>query len=75
MLAIFQQFRGGEILVILGILLLLFGAKRLPEMGRGLGKGLREFKEGVKSVSDDVNEGMNGEASRTPAETERPKTE
>jgi sec-independent protein translocase protein TatA len=36
-----------EILIILVVLLLLFGAKRLPEMGRSLGKGMREFKEAV----------------------------
>ena len=36
-----------ELLIILVVLLLLFGAKRVPEMGRGLGKGMREFKDGV----------------------------
>ena len=36
-----------EILIILVVLLLLFGAKRLPEMGRSLGKGMREFKDAV----------------------------
>jgi len=37
-----------EILVILLIVLLLFGAKRIPELARGLGKGIREFKRGMK---------------------------
>jgi sec-independent protein translocase protein TatA len=36
-----------EILIVLVVLLLLFGAKRLPEMGRSLGKGMREFKDAV----------------------------
>jgi sec-independent protein translocase protein TatA len=36
-----------ELLIILFIVLLLFGAKKVPEMGRGLGSGLREFKDGV----------------------------
>ena len=36
-----------HLLVLLGILLLLFGAKRLPEMGRSLGAGLRGFKESI----------------------------
>jgi sec-independent protein translocase protein TatA len=36
-----------EILIILVVLLLLFGAKRLPEMGRSLGRGMREFKDAV----------------------------
>lgn len=38
----------GEIIVILVVVLLLFGAKRLPEIGRAIGKGIKEFKEGVK---------------------------
>jgi sec-independent protein translocase protein TatA len=37
----------GELVILLVVLLLVFGAKRLPEMGRSLGKGMREFKEGV----------------------------
>jgi sec-independent protein translocase protein TatA len=36
-----------EIIIILVVLLLLFGAKRLPEMGRSLGRGMREFKDAV----------------------------
>jgi sec-independent protein translocase protein TatA len=38
-----------EIIIILVVLLLLFGAKRLPEMGRSLGRGMREFKDAVTS--------------------------
>jgi len=37
-----------ELLIILLIALILFGAKRLPEIGAGLGKGIRAFKEGLK---------------------------
>ena len=40
-------------LVVLGVVaFLLFGAKRLPELGKGLGEGLKGFKEGIKGVSD-----------------------
>ena len=42
-----------ELLILLVVLLLVFGAKRLPEMGRSLGKGMREFKEGVSGAVDD----------------------
>lgn len=42
-----------EIIVILLVVLLLFGAKRLPEIGRALGDGIREFKKSVKDISDD----------------------
>jgi sec-independent protein translocase protein TatA len=36
-----------ELLILLGVLLLVFGAKRLPEMGRSLGRGMREFRQAV----------------------------
>ena len=42
-----------EILVVLLVILLLFGAKRLPEIGKALGQGIREFK---KSLKDDSSE-------------------
>ena len=46
-----------ELLVIMGIALLVFGAKRLPEIGSSLGKGIREFKKSFKEVRDTVEEG------------------
>lgn len=48
-----------ELLLICGIALLLFGGKKLPEMMRGLGKGVREFKKGVNEIE---------ESDETPAE-------
>jgi sec-independent protein translocase protein TatA len=41
-----------HLLVIAVILLVLFGAKRLPELGKGLGEGLKGFKEGIKGVAE-----------------------
>lgn len=43
-----------ELLLIGGIALLLFGGKKLPEMMRGLGQGVKEFKKGVNDVKDSV---------------------
>jgi sec-independent protein translocase protein TatA len=42
-----------HIVILLAIVLLLFGAKRLPEMGRALGSGMREFKDAVTGSHDD----------------------
>ena len=42
-----------EILILLLVVLLVFGPKRLPEMGRSLGKGMREFKDSISGNSDD----------------------
>jgi len=43
-----------ELLVILLIVLLVFGAKRLPEMGAAIGKGIREFKRSMKDVQSSI---------------------
>ena len=45
-------FQPTHLLIIAIILLVLFGAKRLPELGKGLGEGLKGFKEGLKGVTD-----------------------
>ena len=45
-----------EMILILVVLLLLFGAKRLPEMGRSLGRGMREFKDAVTGTEQDEPE-------------------
>lgn len=52
----FGQIGMQEIILILFILLLLFGAKRLPELGQSLGKGIREFKRGVSEIKEDLEE-------------------
>ena len=49
----FRSFGLPEIILILGILALLFGASRLPQMGNSLGRGIREFKNGIMGKSDD----------------------
>jgi sec-independent protein translocase protein TatA len=42
-----------ELIIILFIILLLFGASRLPEIGRGIGKGIKNFKDSTKDTKDD----------------------
>lgn len=44
-----------EVLVIAFVVLLLFGGKKIPELMRGLGKGVRNFKEGMNDVTDEMN--------------------
>jgi sec-independent protein translocase protein TatA len=44
-----------EIIIIAIIILLLFGGKKIPELMKGIGKGVRNFKDGVKGLEDDIN--------------------
>jgi sec-independent protein translocase protein TatA len=44
----------GEIILILLIVLIFFGAKKIPELAQGLGKGLREFRKAAKDIQDEV---------------------
>ena len=47
-------FGGWEIVLILAVVLLLFGAKKLPELAKGLGTGIKEFKKATKEVTDEI---------------------
>jgi sec-independent protein translocase protein TatA len=45
---------GWEIVLILAVVLILFGARKLPELARGLGQGIKEFKKATREVSDEI---------------------
>jgi sec-independent protein translocase protein TatA len=51
----FENIGFGELLIILVVVLVLFGAKRIPELAKGLGKGISEFKKGLKDVEEEIN--------------------
>ncbi|MBX7242484.1 MAG: twin-arginine translocase TatA/TatE family subunit [Bacteroidia bacterium] len=46
---------GGEWILIVLAIVLLFGAKKIPELARGLGKGIREFKDASKEIQDEIS--------------------
>lgn len=50
----------GEMMIVLAVVLLLFGARRLPEIGASLGKGIREFKRSFSEIGDAVNSPVSG---------------
>ena len=54
-----------ELLIILVIVLLLFGSKKLPELARGLGKSMREFKKATTDIEEDFREAMEAEPQPT----------
>ncbi|MGM9803897.1 MAG: twin-arginine translocase TatA/TatE family subunit [Muribaculaceae bacterium] len=49
------NFGTGEIIIIVLVILLLFGGKKIPELMKGLGKGVRSFKEGMDEVKSEIN--------------------
>lgn len=51
----FMNLGTGEIIVIVFVVLLLFGGKKIPELMRGLGKGVRSFKQGMSDITDEIN--------------------
>ncbi len=55
-----------EVIVILVLALVLFGAKKLPELARGLGQGIKEFKKATRDVQDELTNAMNAEPPYTP---------
>lgn len=48
----------GEIIIIAIVILLLFGGKKIPELMKGVGKGVRSFKKGVEGLEDDLKESI-----------------
>ncbi len=50
-----MSFGATEIIIILIIILILFGGKKLPELARGLGKGIKEFKKASNEVTEEIN--------------------
>ena len=69
MLAFIQ---GSEWLIIGLAVLLLFGAKKLPELARGLGKGIREFKKASSDIGDELNRGDYEDDHDRPRRRQRP---
>jgi len=60
---IFGSFGMQEILVIALIVLLLFGGKKIPELMKGIGKGVRSFKSGINGIEDEINKEIKDDTS------------
>ena len=61
---------GGELVLVLVMVLVLFGAKRIPEFAKGLGKGINEFKKASREVTDEIERA--GEEPKAPAPSTAP---
>ena len=58
---------GGELVIILVVVLLLFGGRKIPELMRGLGRGIREFNDAKTNVTKELEEGMKEKDPTPPA--------
>ncbi len=68
---LFLNLGGGEIFIILLVVLLFFGSKRIPELAKGLGKGMREFKDAMSGIENEVkNAASDGTPPAKPTTTE-----
>ena len=74
-LAFLQSLGPMEIFVVVFIILLLFGAKKLPELARGMGKAMKEFKKATKDVEDDIRSAMEEEPEPPRRESKPARTE
>ena len=54
-LFLFGNFGAGEVIILALVVLLLFGGKKIPELMKGIGKGVKSFKDGVKGIEEDLN--------------------
>lgn len=53
---LFASLGGGEIILIVLVILLLFGGKKIPELMKGLGKGVKSFKDGMNEIEKDIKD-------------------
>jgi sec-independent protein translocase protein TatA len=63
---IFALLNGMEVVAILAVVLVLFGAKKLPELAKGLGQGIKEFKKSSREIQDELNEAIDVNAPPPP---------
>lgn len=64
---LFLNLGGGEIVVILLVVLLFFGSKQIPDLARGLGKGMREFKDAMAGIENEVKNAASDTPKPAPA--------
>lgn len=63
---IFAWLNGWEVVAILAIVLIIFGAKKLPELAKGLGQGIKEFKKSSREIQDEIHQAIDVDAPPPP---------
>ena len=62
---------GPELIVIVLFVIVFFGAKKIPELARGLGKGIREFKDATKEIKDEIDDTKSQIPNNSPNNTQK----
>ncbi|MCU7494582.1 MAG: twin-arginine translocase TatA/TatE family subunit [Ignavibacteria bacterium] len=71
----FGNLGAGEIIIIVLVILIFFGPKKIPEIAQGIGKGMREFKKAMRDVEDGLKNNDSQSTAATPQKTLEPKSE
>ena len=58
----FAMLNGWEVVAILAVVLIIFGAKKLPELAKGLGQGIKEFKKSSREIQDEIQQAIDVDA-------------
>lgn len=66
MITNFLNLGTGEIVLIVLVVLLLFGGRKIPELMKGLGKGVKSFKQGMNEISDEISSDSDNHGSNSP---------
>jgi len=64
-----------ELLIVLAIVVLLFGAKKIPDLAKGMGKGIKDFKKAIKDDDEDTKEIVSKEIETTESKIKKKKSE
>ena len=70
-----ELFQPWHLIIIAGLAILLFGGKKLPELGKGLGEGFRSFKDGLKGLNEDESTTKPGETAHLITPTPKPEAD
>lgn len=62
----FAMLNGWEVVAILAVVLIIFGAKKLPELAKGLGQGIKEFKKSSREIQDEIQQAIDVDAPPPP---------
>jgi sec-independent protein translocase protein TatA len=71
----FAMLNGWEVVAILAVVLIIFGAKKLPELARGLGQGIKEFKKSSREIQDEITQAIDLDSAPPPPKRVTPPAE